>query len=131
MQSVRKAEQAGALSGEMPSRSVRKTLRLHTFGNREVFGSKGARGERRKGEDISAGRTMREPGELENSREHVVPAQIKNLGAERGTAFRVGVSRWSAGVRPMWFYGKAQERKVRLETTSRSLGRNKALESEA
>jgi hypothetical protein len=73
----------------------------------------------------------REPGEPENSREHVVPARIKTLGAERGTAFREGISRWSAGVRPMRFCGKAQERKVRLETTSRSLERNKALKSEA
>lgn len=31
----------------------------------------------------------------------------------------------------MWFYGKAQERKERLETTSQSLERNKALKSEA
>lgn len=93
MQSVRKAEQAGALSGEMPRRSVRETLGFHISGNRKIFGNEEAGGERKRGDDFFAGRMERKPGELESSREQVVPARFKNPGAKRDTASRVGLSR--------------------------------------
>jgi hypothetical protein len=44
MQSAKKAVQAGAPQGEMPSEAGRKTLRLKSFGNRETAGMKGREG---------------------------------------------------------------------------------------
>jgi len=130
-QSAGKAEQVGALSGEMLIRSVRKTLRFHVLGSREAFGNQEARGEWGKGEDFPIGRVKGKPGELEGSGEHVVPARTKPSGALRGTAFRMGIIRWSVGVRPKWFHGKTHERRKESETVSRPSGGKKALKSEA
>jgi len=60
-----------------------------------------------------------------------VPPRAKDSGLKRGTAFRVGASRWSAGARPLGFCRKAQERKEESERIFRSPGRSKALKSEA
>jgi len=93
MQAVKKAEQAGALSGEMPGRSQRKTPRFHVLGSREAFRNKEARGEWEKGNDFPIGRVNGEPGESESSGEHVAPTRIKPSGAKRGTASPVGTNR--------------------------------------
>jgi hypothetical protein len=93
MQAVQKAEQAGALSGEMLGRSLRKTLRFPVLGCREAFKNEEARGEWEKGDDFPIGRVNREPGESESSREQVAPTRSKNSGAKRGTASPVGTSR--------------------------------------
>jgi hypothetical protein len=115
----------------MPIRSVRKTLRFHVLGSREAFGDQEARGEWEKGDDFPIGRVKGKPGELERSGEHVVPARTKPSGAMRGTAFRVGIIRWSAGVKLLWFHNKAHERQKEPETVSRPPGGKKALKSEA
>jgi hypothetical protein len=46
-------------------------------------------------------RERREPKRSEGPREHEAPARTNPLGSgKRGTAFPVGVSRWSVGIRP-------------------------------
>lgn len=73
MQAVQKAEQAGALSGEMPGRSQRKTLRFPFPRSCETFRKEEARGEWGKGDDFPIGRAEGMPGESKGSREHVAP----------------------------------------------------------
>lgn len=77
----------------MLSRLGRKTLRFQVFGSREAFGNQETRGEWEEGNDLPIDRAKRKPGELENSGEQEVPARLKTLGAERGTAIRVGTNR--------------------------------------
>lgn len=67
MQAVQKAEQAGALSGEMLGRSQRKTLRFSVPGGREAFGNEEARGEWEKGNDLPIVRANGKPGESKSS----------------------------------------------------------------
>jgi len=67
MQAVKKAEQAGAPSGEMLGRSLRKTLRFSVLGGREAFRNEGTRGEWEKGNDLPIGRADGKPGESESS----------------------------------------------------------------
>lgn len=93
MQAVQKAEQAGALSGEMLGRSLRKTLGFPVLGGREAFRNEEMRGEWEKGDDFPIGRANGKPGESKSSREQVVPTRIKTSGAKRGTASPVGTNR--------------------------------------
>jgi hypothetical protein len=93
MQAVQKAEQAGALSGEMLGRSLRKTLGFPVLGGREAFRNEEMRGEWEKGDDFPIGRANGKPGESKSSREQVVPTRIKTSGAKRGTASQVGTNR--------------------------------------
>jgi len=51
--------------------------------------------------------------------------------AKRDTAYRMGSSRWNAGVRPMRFDREASERRGRAETFFRPSGRRKASKGEA
>lgn len=93
MQAVQKAEQAGALSGEMLGRSLRETLGFHVFGSRKAFRNEETRGEWGKGDDFPIGRANGKPGESKSSREHVALTRSKNSGAKRGTASQVGINR--------------------------------------
>lgn len=93
MQAVQKAEQAGALSGEMLGRSLRKTLGFPVLGGREVFRNEEARGEWGKGDDFPIGRANGKPGESKSSREQMAPTRSKNSGAKRGAASQVGTNR--------------------------------------
>jgi len=55
MQAVKKAEQAGALSGEMLGRSLRETLGFHVLEGREALRNEEARGEWGKGTIFPSG----------------------------------------------------------------------------
>jgi hypothetical protein len=57
------------------------------------------RGDGRKEEASHPGLKEGEPERSESPREYAVPTRANHLGCSRGTAFQMGVNRWSAGAR--------------------------------
>lgn len=98
---------------------------------REDRGEATLRGEPEKRDAFWGFVSKREPARSKALREPGPRPDLIDPGAERGTAFMAGGSRWSAGSRPMRFRRKAPERRGGMETFHRSLWKRKASRGEA
>jgi hypothetical protein len=92
-------QQVGALSREIANRVTEKPWCSQKKRLKSLFGWR-TRGEPRKEEAFWGGSSEGKPGRWWSPREHMPPTLVNNQGSEiRGTAFQMGWSRWSTGIR--------------------------------
>jgi hypothetical protein len=110
MQSVGKARRVGALFGGRRRFGERRDPEVPVFRVRKGLEVRRAGGEPER-ETLFGWFSEEKAREAESPGEQGPRPELTVRGARRGTAFSVGVSRWSADARPDGFRNKAQERR--------------------